>query len=66
MQPHPWLMPLHRRVATARVCVVWVAIEVWLDLGGLWFWLALGATVYALWDFFLSGTYPKTTDQAPS
>jgi hypothetical protein len=66
MQPHSWLMPLHRRVATPQVCVVWVAIEVWLDLGGLWFWLALGATVYALWDFFLSGTYPKTTDQAPS
>ena len=59
-------MPFRRRVATTVVCVVWVLIEVWLDFGGLWFWLALGATVYAVWDFFLSGTYPNTTDQAPS
>jgi hypothetical protein len=59
-------MPFHRRVATAAACGLWVLIEVWLDPGGLWFWLAVGATVYAVWDFFLSGTYPRGTDRAPS
>lgn len=62
MQPHPWLKPLHRRVATTAACALWVAIEVWLEPGGLWFWIALVATGYALWDFFLSGNYAETTD----
>jgi hypothetical protein len=57
MQPHPWLKPLRRRVGTAAACGLWLAFESWYEPGDLWFWLALGATVYALWDFFLSGTY---------
>jgi hypothetical protein len=62
MQPHPWLKPLHRRVATTAACALWVAIEIWLEPGGLWFWIALVATGYALWDFFLSGNYADTAD----
>ena len=62
MQPHPWLKPLHRRVATTAACALWVGVESWLEPGGLWFWIAVVATAYELWDFFLSGNYAETTD----
>jgi hypothetical protein len=62
MQPHPWLKPLHRRIATTALCAAWVGVEVYLEPGGLWFWIALAATGYALWDFFLSGNYRNTTN----
>jgi hypothetical protein len=62
MQPHPWLKPLHRRIATTALCAVWVGVEVWLEPGGLWFWLAVGATAYAVWDFFLSGSYRRASE----
>ncbi len=58
--PHPWLMPLHRRVLTTLVCAAWLAIEAWFAPQDIWFWLALFATGYALWDFFLAGKYPLT------
>ena len=57
MQPHPWLKPLHRRIGTTVACALWVAFEAFYEPGGIWFWLAIGATLYALWDFFLSGNY---------
>jgi hypothetical protein len=57
MEPHPWLKPLSRRVGVALTCAMWLGFEAHYDMGGLWFWLALGATAYAIWDFFLSGTY---------
>jgi hypothetical protein len=57
MHPHPWLKPLGRRVATAAACCLWAGFEAWYEPGGIWFWLALAAFVYALWDFFLSGNY---------
>lgn len=57
MAAHPWLVPLRRRVATTVVCVVWLGFESVFEPGSLWFWLALGATGWALWDFFLSGNY---------
>ena len=57
MQPHPWLKPLYRRVLTTLVCLAWIGFEAWQEIGGIWFWLAVGATAYALWDFFLSGNY---------
>ena len=57
MQPHPWLKPLYRRVVTTLFCLAWVGFESWQELGGIWFWLALVATAYAIWDFFLSGNY---------
>jgi hypothetical protein len=62
MQPHPWLKPLGRRIGTAAACALWVAFEAWYEAGGIWFWLALGATVYALWDFFLSGNYRDASE----
>jgi hypothetical protein len=57
MEPHPWLKPWSRRVGVAIACGLWLAFESYYDFRGLWFWLALGATVYAIWDFFFSGTY---------
>ena len=60
LEPHPWLFPLYRRAIIALLCALWLAFESYYDPGGLWFWLALGATAYALWDFFLSGNYRRT------
>jgi hypothetical protein len=57
MAAHPSLQPLYRRVALTLVCAVWAAFEAWFEPGGLWFYLAAGATAYALWDFFLSSNY---------
>jgi hypothetical protein len=57
MAGHPWLRPLHRRVITTCVCVAWLVFEALVAPGSLWFWLALAATGWALWDFFLSGNY---------
>jgi hypothetical protein len=62
MEPHPWLRPVERRVGVTIACLAWVAFETYYDLGGLWFWLAFGATVYAIWDFFLSGSYRDATE----
>jgi hypothetical protein len=57
MEPHPWLKPLSRRVAVVIACLAWLGFEAYYDIGGLWFWLALCATAYASWEFFLSGNY---------
>ncbi|MFL5336822.1 MAG: DUF3329 domain-containing protein [Geminicoccaceae bacterium] len=57
-EPHPWLMPLPRRVAVLGLAVAWCAFEGWYEPGGLWFWLAAGIVAYGVWDFFLSGAYP--------
>ena len=57
-QPHPWLMPLPRRIAALGLAVAWCAFEGWYEPGGLWFWLAAGIVAYGVWDFFLSGTHP--------
>jgi hypothetical protein len=62
MEPHPWLKPLSRRVGVAIACLAWLGFESYYDPGGLWFWLALGATAYAIWDFFLSGSYRETSE----
>ncbi len=56
--PHPWLLPLHRRVAVAGLAVAWFAVEAWAEPMGTWFWIAGGLAAYGIWDFFLSGTYP--------
>ena len=62
MEPHPWLKPLSRRVGVAIACGLWLGFETCYDPGGLWFWLALGATAYVIWDFFLSGSYREAED----
>jgi hypothetical protein len=41
----------------AVACGLWLAFEAYYEPGGIWFWLVLGVTLYALWDFFLSGNY---------
>lgn len=62
MQPHPWLKPLGRRIGVTIACLAWLAFETWYEPGGLWFWLGLAATAYAVWDFFLSGSYRDASD----
>jgi hypothetical protein len=37
-----------------------MAFEGWYEPGGLWFWLATGVVAYGVWDFFLSGSYPRS------
>lgn len=56
-EPHPWLMPRHRRIAALGLALAWLAYEAWLEPGGVWFWLAAGLSAWGIWDFFLSGTY---------
>ena len=58
-EPHPWLMPLHRRGWPWWLALAWMGFEAWVDPGGLWFWLAAGITIYGVCDFFLSGSYPN-------
>ena len=47
-QPHPWLMPLHRRVLAMVVAVAWLGFEAWFEPSGMWFWLAAGITAYGV------------------
>jgi len=51
------LRPLGRRIAVTLVCVAWAGLEAWFEPDGVWLPVALGATGFALWDFFLSGNY---------
>lgn len=57
-EPHPWLLPLHRRVAVLGLALAWFAVEAWTEPLSTWFWIAAAMVAYGLWDFFLSGTYP--------
>lgn len=56
-EPHPWLVPLPRRVGVLALAVAWLALEAWSDPASTWFWVAAGLVAYGAWDFFLSGTY---------
>lgn len=56
-EPHPWLEPLPRRVGVTVFIVLWLIFEIWTEPGTLWFWLAIAALAWAIWDFFLSGNY---------
>ena len=62
MKPHPWLQPLYRRVLVTLFCVAWAIWEGIYDAGSIWFLLMLGVTAWAVWDFFLSGNYPRGAD----
>jgi hypothetical protein len=55
---HPWLRPLHRRLAITTALLVWLAFETWYEPLSLWFFMVAAITIYALWDFFLSGRSP--------
>lgn len=55
--PHPWLVPLPRRIAVVAVAAAWFAIEAWAEPLGMWFWIAAAMAGYGVWDFFISGTY---------
>jgi hypothetical protein len=58
-KPHPWLVPLWRRIGVLMLAVAWMAFEGWFEPGGMWFWLAAGIVAYGVYDFFLSGAYPR-------
>lgn len=65
MAAHPWFAPRGRRVAVTAICALWLVFESVYDPFALWFWLALAALAYALWDFFLSGNYRGTAAGTP-
>ena len=52
-------MPLWRRIGVLALAAAWMAFEGWYEPGGLWFWLAVGIVAYGVYDFFLSGAYPR-------
>lgn len=56
-EPHPWLQPIGRRIGVTIFCALWLGFELWSVPGSLWCWLAAAALGWAVWDFFLSGTY---------
>ena len=68
-EPHPWFVPLYRRILTMAFCVAWLLFEL---IGEQSFWLVIAAAVnaYALWEFFLGPAYrdvnkPAAPDQDP-
>ncbi|HEX6143856.1 MAG TPA: hypothetical protein VFZ01_14150 [Geminicoccaceae bacterium] len=52
-------------MAVALICALWLIFESVYEPFSLWFWLALAALAYALWDFFLSGHYSEGTGARP-
>ena len=60
MAAHPWFEPRPRRVGVTILCAFWLAFESVYAPGALWFWLALAALAWAVWDFFLSGNYKSS------
>lgn len=60
MAAHPWFEPLGRRIAVTVICALWLVFESVYEPGSLWFWLALAACAWSLWDFFLSGHYRRS------
>ncbi len=68
MKPHPWFYPLYRRVIVTLVCAAWLVFELLIDdAQSIWSWLAVFATVYAIWSLFLSGHYrnPPAAESDP-
>ena len=58
--PHPMLKPILVRIALLLVCIAWTIFEVWHDPNSIWFWMFLGITVYAVYEFFVSPKYRRT------
>ena len=58
---HSWFQPLSRRLAALVFCLLWLAFEFWMQ-EPFWLLLAGAVTLYAVWDFFLSGNYRQGDD----
>ncbi len=48
---HPWLKPLHRRIALALFLLAWLGWEWWYAGFGPWFWIVLALLLFALWHY---------------
>lgn len=68
MKYNPWFEPLGRRLLTLGLALAWLALETWGGDFGLWFWLAVAATAFTVWEFFLRQRYGggASTDPAQS
>ena len=55
-KPHPWFVPLYRRVIVMAFCVAWLIFEL---VGEQSFWLVIVGAIngYAVWEFFLGPNY---------
>lgn len=58
-------MPLHRRVITMAVCVLWLVIEL-IGQQPLWMVIAGAVNLYAIWEFFLGPNYRDIAKPPPS
>lgn len=63
-KPHPWFIPLYRRVLTLAICAIWLTIEL-IGQEFLWVVIAGAATGYAVWEFFVSPAYRDLDKAAP-
>lgn len=63
-KPHPWFIPVYRRVLTLAVCVLWVTIEL-IGQEMMWVMIAGAACGYAVWEFFLGPAYRGVGKAAP-
>ena len=63
-EPHPWFIPLYRRVITMAICVAWLVFEL---VGQQPFWLIMAGAVnvYAIWEFFLGPNY-RSAGKSPA
>lgn len=63
-KPHPWFIPLYRRVLTFAVCVAWLVMEL---IGQQMMWAMISGAVcaYAIWEFFLGPNYRDFGKPAP-
>lgn len=62
--PHPWFIPLYRRILTFGVCVIWLTVEL-IGQELLWVMIAGAANGYAVWEFFLGPAYRDVGKPAP-
>jgi len=56
------LKPLAVRIGLLLFCIAWTGFEAWHEPGSIWFWMFGGVTVYALFEFFISGKYRNKAD----
>ncbi len=63
-KPHPWFVPLYRRIITLAVCILWVTIEL-IGQEQIWVIVAGAACGYAVWEFFLGPAYRDVGKSRP-